>query len=217
MKFIFTVTLFVCSILCSAQATFQSNVATGNWTAAGSWLLVSGADADGIPDNDDNVTIQTGHTINIATTTTQNCNNLTIDRGTLAYTAGSGRLNVRGNLIANSTVGTRATLSGSSNNHRIVITGSSTVNASSHLEVIAVRITANGPTVLSGLLEFTTAQTSNNTFIDVTINGSGTWTNNSTQNFAISGSLLNNSGNTMTPCSTVDGCNYAFTGDGVYQ
>ena len=214
MKFIFTVTLFVCSILCSAQATFQSNVATGNWTAAGSWLLVSGADADGIPDNDDNVTIQTGHTINIATTTTQNCNNLTIDRGTLAYTAGSGRLNVRGNLIANSTVGTRATLSGSSNNHRIVITGSSTVNASSHLEVIGVRITANGPTVLSGLLEFTTAQTSNNTFIDVTINGSGTWTNNSTQNFAISGSLLNNSGNTMTPCSTVDGCNYVFTGDG---
>ncbi|WP_421978868.1 T9SS type A sorting domain-containing protein [Roseivirga seohaensis] len=214
MKFIFTFTFFVCTVICSAQANFQSNVASGNWTAPGSWLLVSGSDADGIPDNDDNVTIQTGHTINIATTTTQNCNNLTIDRGTLAYTAGTGRLNVRGNFVANSTSGTRARLSGSSNNHRIVITGSSTVNASSHLEVIAVRITANGPTVLSGLLEFTTAQASNNIFTDLTINGSGTWTNNSTQNFAFNGSILNNSGNAMTPCSTVDGCNYVFLGDG---
>ncbi|KYG80456.1 hypothetical protein AWW67_09805 [Roseivirga seohaensis] len=214
MKFIFTFTFFVCTVICSAQANFQSNVASGNWTAPGSWLLVSGSDADGIPDSNDNVTIQTGHTINIATTTPQNCNNLTIDRGTLAYTAGTGRLNVRGDFVANSTVGTRARLSGSSNNHRIVITGSSTVNASSHLEVIAVRITANGPTVLSGLLEFTTAQASNNVYTDLTINGSGTWTNNSTQNFTFTGSILNNSGNAMTPCSTVDGCNYILNGDG---
>lgn len=204
----------MCTVLCSAQGTFQSNVATGNWTAAGSWLLVSGSDADGIPDANDNVTIQTGHTINIATTTTQNCNNLTIDRGTLAYTTTPSRLNVQGNFVANSTVGTRATLSGSLSTHRLVISGTTTVNASSELRVIAVRITANGTTTLNGLLEFTVAQSINDVFTNVTINSGGTWTNSSTQNFTISGSLLNNSGNTMTPCSSVDGCNYVFTGDG---
>jgi hypothetical protein len=197
-----------------AQGVFQSNVVTGNWTAAGSWLLVSGSDADGIPDANDNVTIQTGHTINIATTTTQNCNNLTIDRGTLAYTTAPSRLNVQGNFVANSTFGTRATLSGSINTHRIVISGTTTVNASSELRVIAVRITANGTTTLNGLLQFTAPQATNDVFTNITINSGGTWTNNSTQNFTFSGSLLNNSGNTMTPCSTVDGCNYIFTGDG---
>ena len=214
MRFLFICLLFFGSLVCYGQATFRSNVVTGNWTAAGSWLLTSGSDPDGIPDGNDDVTIQTGHTITINTATTQACNNLTIDRGTLAYSAGTRRLTVTGNFLANSTVGTRATLSGSSNAHRLVIIGTTTVNASSHLEVIGVRITANSSTTLSGLLEFTTAQATNNTFIDVTINGSGTWTNNSTQSFAISGSFLNNSNNTMTPCSTVDGCNYIFTGDG---
>lgn len=214
MRFLFIILLLVYSAICSAQGVFQSNVVTGDWTAAGSWLLTSGSDADGIPDGNDDVTIQTGHTITINTAVTQACNNLTIDRGTLAYSAGTRRLNVTGNLVANSTMGTQATLSGSSNTHRLVVTGSTTVNASSHLEVIAVRLTANSITTLNGLLEFSTFQSSNNNFIDVTINGGGTWTNNSTQNFVFSGSFLNNSSNTMTPCSTVDGCNYIFNGDG---
>lgn len=48
--------------------TFDSNVATGNYNVAASWILTGGADADGIPDGDDDITILAGHDITINTT-----------------------------------------------------------------------------------------------------------------------------------------------------
>lgn len=45
-----------------AQGTFQS-AASGNRRTAGTWTLISGTDADGVPDADDDVIIQSGHTI----------------------------------------------------------------------------------------------------------------------------------------------------------
>lgn len=50
------------------QAIFNSNAATGNWNSAGSWTLISGTDANGIPDSDDDVTILDNHniTVNVA-------------------------------------------------------------------------------------------------------------------------------------------------------
>lgn len=62
------------------QAVFNSNAATGNWNSAGSWTLISGTDANGIPDSDDDVTILDGHniTVNVASA----ANAITINGGT---------------------------------------------------------------------------------------------------------------------------------------
>lgn len=46
----------------SQAATFTSAAPTGNWSAPATWT-VTGTDADGIPDNDDDVIITTGHTV----------------------------------------------------------------------------------------------------------------------------------------------------------
>ena len=48
--------------------TFDSNVATGNYNVAATWILTGGTDADGIPDADDDITILAGHDITISTT-----------------------------------------------------------------------------------------------------------------------------------------------------
>ena len=71
-------------VLCGksmVQGVFQSNVATtGSWTDAGSWTLLSGSDANGIPDANDNVTIVNGDIITVPGST-QSVNNLTINTG----------------------------------------------------------------------------------------------------------------------------------------
>ncbi|MCZ8216540.1 MAG: hypothetical protein O9262_09900, partial [Cyclobacteriaceae bacterium] len=86
------------------QGNFQSN-GTGNWTNAGIWNLVSGVDADGIPDADDNVTILNTHTVSVSNggggPTTHECNNITINNGgILRNNSGTGirSLNVYGTL-----------------------------------------------------------------------------------------------------------------------
>lgn len=45
-----------------------NSAASGNWHVSTTWTLVSGTDADGVPDADDNATILTGHTVTISTT-----------------------------------------------------------------------------------------------------------------------------------------------------
>lgn len=73
--------LFSCGIL--SAATFTSNVASGFWNTPGSWT-VTGADADSIPDSNDNVTIASGNSITLNAASI--CRNLTVDGGaTLTY------------------------------------------------------------------------------------------------------------------------------------
>ena len=69
---LFVIGGFTCPVF---AATFIS-AANGNWNAAGTWTLTGGTDADGIPDSDDDVTIDDGSIV----TMTQNeaCNSLTL-------------------------------------------------------------------------------------------------------------------------------------------
>lgn len=60
------------------QGVFNS-AATGFWDVASSWTLISGSDADGIPDSDDDVTILNGHTITLQASA--NAKNVTINQG----------------------------------------------------------------------------------------------------------------------------------------
>lgn len=62
-----------------AAGTFTS-IATGNWNASATWSLTSGSDGDGIPDIDDDVTINAGHSITLIRT--EFANNL-LQNGTL--------------------------------------------------------------------------------------------------------------------------------------
>ncbi len=59
------VSLFFGTTALFAQAVFSSNVATGNWNSAASWSVVSGTDGDGMPDSDDDVYVQSGHSITL--------------------------------------------------------------------------------------------------------------------------------------------------------
>ncbi|HEV7699249.1 MAG TPA: hypothetical protein VGO43_03385, partial [Pyrinomonadaceae bacterium] len=80
-------------------ATFRSNVTTGNWNTAGSWTLVSGTDADGIPDADDDVYVQTGHSISLVQN--ESCFDLHINTGGSAKVAlGSNTLSINGKIRA---------------------------------------------------------------------------------------------------------------------
>ena len=65
--FLFTLSAFY-GIDVQAQANFNSNTTSGNWNNPSSWTRVSGTDADGIPDADDNVTIKADNiiTVNVA-------------------------------------------------------------------------------------------------------------------------------------------------------
>ncbi|TBX66369.1 hypothetical protein EZL74_11000 [Flavobacterium silvisoli] len=73
---LFVVLLLLGYTTVQGQANFTSN-ATGNWGSSGTWTLVSGTDADGIPDSNDNVTIDSNNDVTVAANAA--CNTLTIN------------------------------------------------------------------------------------------------------------------------------------------
>lgn len=62
MKKLFTLLFFALIGLNNINAATFSSVASGTWSAPATWT-VTGADADGIPDSDDDVTINGGHSV----------------------------------------------------------------------------------------------------------------------------------------------------------
>lgn len=66
MKKIFTLLFFALVGLNNINAATFSSVASGTWSAPATWTITSGTDADGIPDADDNLTINAGHTVILA-------------------------------------------------------------------------------------------------------------------------------------------------------
>ncbi|MGM0587417.1 MAG: T9SS type A sorting domain-containing protein [Bacteroidota bacterium] len=76
-----------------AQGQFQS-AATGNWGNSSSWTLISGSDADGVPDSDDDVEIISGHTITL--TANAAANQLTVTNGNVSI--GSYELDIASNI-----------------------------------------------------------------------------------------------------------------------
>ncbi|HYG52240.1 MAG TPA: T9SS type A sorting domain-containing protein [Flavobacteriales bacterium] len=87
-------TLMLTSLTVYSQAgTFTSNVATGTFNVASSWTAAG--DADGIPDIDDDVTIQAGHQINLGSGSNA-CRNLIV-AGRIHSTNPSYSLSIRGN------------------------------------------------------------------------------------------------------------------------
>ena len=102
MKKIFTLSLFaVFFVICAIAAVFTS-IASGNFNTPGIWA-VTGADADGVPDNNDDVIVAGTHTITL--TTSSNVGSLTTNSGGVVNLNGLSML-VWGNLTNNgSTMG----------------------------------------------------------------------------------------------------------------
>lgn len=102
------------------QGVFES-AASGAFSSSSTWVLVSGADSDNVPDANDDVTIKPGHTV---TSGAQNrdCANLTVEAGGILS------INGNGNVRINASTGV-ATISGSvvmSSSGRLIETGTGT-------------------------------------------------------------------------------------------
>jgi hypothetical protein len=88
---VLTLTL-MCNAVLMAQGVFQS-ASSGPWSDSSTWQLLSGSDADGIPDTNDVVTIQASHTVSVGATS-QDCAKLTINAGATLQITGTGNLSV---------------------------------------------------------------------------------------------------------------------------
>ncbi len=186
-----------------SQGIFESNVApSGNWNNAGNWTLISGSDADGIPDSDDDVTILAADQINIAAAGTTSVDDLTIT-GTLNFSSNNRTLSVGGNL----TMTGASAVTGNNANRNLSVTGNFNVSSGATATINGQRVTISGTTTLDGELSFTNA-TGIKTFGTIDVNASGHWNNNSEEDFIITGNIINDG--TWTGCSNT-GCLYDFT------
>lgn len=186
-----------------AQTTFTSTGGGGNWDDGTTW------DQGGsTPGSADNVIIATGDVVTMAATGTRNITNLTLQgSGNLNWTANR-RLNVSGDLTMSGT----SSLTGTSNNHRIDVTGNFDV-PSGTATIGGVRFTDSGTTTIDGTLSFTSTSGAK-TFTDITVNSGGTWDNSTvTEAFNIDGSIVHN-GDTWNGCSNTTGCRFTFRTNG---
>jgi len=189
----------------STAATFSS-FTSGPWNVPGTWLI-TGFDADGIPDTDDDVTINSGHTVNLASLS--DCRALTVSTGgTLAYSGF--QLRLRGNFTRQgSTTGT-ASLYFFGSNTTIDITGQYT-NAGNWTFQTGCNAVITSTTNINKINYFyiqSGASLINNGSVTliggaVQTNGTGTFTNGSNaflgvaRNFAGTGFNFSASGNTV--------------------
>ena len=191
-----------------SAATFSSNVVTGNWNVMGSWSIV-GADADGIPDNDDDVTINSGHTITLMGTSY--CRDITVSGGgTLNYN--SKILQIRRNFTrTGSTVGIGG-LYFFGNPATITITG--TYNNAGNWNFITgcnATITSGAAIVKQNYFYISTgANVTNNASVflsggSVSLSGTGTFTNGATGTIAVAYPFL----------GSVSGYNFSAVGNKV--
>jgi hypothetical protein len=151
MKTIYTLFFILISLTCFKAATFTS-INTGTFSVASMWS-VTGVDADGIPDVDDDVTINAGHTARLSGTVSNKCRNLTINVGGILDGNFGKKLNLVGNFTNNGNVfgNISFVLSGAglvfSSTNPITTTGNIWVNATCSIAAGTV-INLTGPIYL---------------------------------------------------------------------
>lgn len=194
-----------------AQGNFQSN-ATGNWNVAGTWTLVSGADADGIPDANDNATILSPHTVSLVGASAATA--VTIDLGGTLNTNGN-TLTASGNFTLNGTWSGTGTVTLTGAATTISGAGSSTGASSLSITTGAKSIVAGSNLSFAGNVAITGAITATNNG-DVSIAGNltgsvagSTWLNAASSNLSIGGALL--ATGTLTATANPNTVNYNGT------
>lgn len=180
-----TLTILFLSLWINAlhAGTFTSNVASGNWDIPASWTFVG--DADGIPDADDDVTIQASQTIILNTTVSNYCRNLSvsgtvqINLNKLLYINGNYTINPGGAETGiNGTVvfmpGTGTTISGTN----FSSTTKWTFAASSNRTITAGSVINKNVTI--GISSATVTNLGNFSILDVFTHVGAVFTNGST-------------------------------------
>ncbi len=92
--------LLLVSVVVLAQGNF-STLSDGNWNNPAVWTLLSGTDADGIPDADDNVTIKANHDVTVDADAA--CNDLSLNDGSVDWVGSSIMFNAGKTLTVNGT------------------------------------------------------------------------------------------------------------------
>ena len=186
MRFItFTITLFLlCHFPTFAQAVFET-AGSSTWNSTSSWTLISGTDADGIPDSNDNVTIKSGHSIRI--TTNEAANNLVFSGGTIAFNS-TRTLTVNGNV----TMTASSEISGYNNAHIFRVLGSLNVSTGNTLTVGAIKFEIQGASTVSGTLAISGYGAKPRDFGDLTINSGATMTVGGQDLYTFNGNVTNN-------------------------
>lgn len=191
--------LLLATSMSFSQAVFRS-ASGGSWNSASLWTRISGTDADGIPDANDDVFIQSGHTVTINSASA--CKNLTFTGGTISFNS-TVTLAIGGNVsVTNSSA-----INGYNNNHVFQVAGGLTVPSGRTLNVGAVNFTINGTTQVSGNLSISGYGAKPRNFDDIIINSGGAMTCTGQDAYTFKGDFTNNG--TFTANSF--GTTFAFT------
>ncbi|NVK84182.1 MAG: hypothetical protein HWE21_07665, partial [Cytophagia bacterium] len=180
------------------QATFETSK-KGNWFASNRWNLISGTDADGIPDANDNVIVR--HDMNFGSA--GGVTNLTFDGGEVAFTS-----NVTLAIGGNVTVISNSSIAGYSNNHVFQVAGNFTVNSGVSIDVGALNLTVNGTTTVNGDLNISGYGAKPRNFDDIIINSGGTMLCEGADAYTFNGDITNNGTFTAVDFGTT----FAFAG-----
>lgn len=179
-----TILLFISHVYLIAQGNFVSQ-SSGEWKSKSTWILVSGSDANGVPDANDNVTIQSGHTVTISGN--EDGNNLVFNGGTVAFNSNR-TLTLNGNV----TVSSNSSITGYSNNHIFIVLGNLNVNTGNTLTVGALKFEIVGSTTVNGTLAISGYSLKPRDFGDLTINSGGTMTVSGQDLYTFNGNVTNN-------------------------
>ena len=176
--------LFLFPFYLAAQGNFVSN-SSGQWKSKSTWTLVSGSDANEVPDDDDNVIIQSGHTITISGN--EAGNNLVFNGGTIAFNSNR-TLTLNGNV----TMTASSSITGYSNSHVFNVLGNLTVSSGNTLSVGAVKFEIQGTTTVNGTLAITGYSAKPRNFGNLIINSGATMTVSGQDLYTFSGNVTNN-------------------------
>lgn len=152
------------------QATFNSST-TGNWNSAGSWTIMAGFDADGIPDADDIVVIL--NNFDITVTVNAACAQLTINgnannQTTLLTVNSSTTLTIGGAFDIHGGTGNRA--AGLTNNGTIEFASTVSFGPTNNT---TYTIGANCTFVYNGTIAQTVVAIPGKNYVNLTLSGSG--------------------------------------------
>ncbi|MBI2269038.1 MAG: T9SS type A sorting domain-containing protein [Bacteroidetes bacterium] len=178
-------------------ANYYLKVNGGAWNAAATWytdacggVTVAGS----APGAGDNVYICSGITVDIDNSGTPQCNNLTMQGGTISY-SNNKTLTVNGNLTVTGGVTSTVVISGggANPNRKFNVTGICQIDAGSTLDMGGASWTQTGAVNIDGTLNFTVTATGNKTFNNnIVISVTGTFNNSTGETPTINGNITNN-------------------------
>lgn len=187
MKINYLIALFTGIGLSAHAGTFNSN-ATGQFNAAGSWVLTGGSDTDGIPDADDDVTVLTGHVITVSSVSSSNSivRSITINSGGTLTVSSPRTLTIWGNYQNDGTE----------------------LGNGSIIYKPAAAATISGTGAFSATLGYTFAPGANRTI------NSGTTINKSSSTFSVQSSIVTNLGTMTLNSAACSGTGLFVNGNG---